>query len=68
MQVKVIESFVDIHTRNLHPEGEIFEVNEQRLAEIQKNGGQVQVIPAPVASSEENSKDQDKKKGMKKDV
>lgn len=68
MQVKVNKEFVDIHTKKLHPVGEVFEVDDKRLAEIQKvDKNMVQVIPAPVPSSEDNSKN-DKKKGMKKDV
>lgn len=33
--VKVMESFVDIHTNRLHPVGEVFEATEERIAEIQ---------------------------------
>ena len=34
-KVKVLESFVDVHTKKLHPVGEVFEANEERIAEIQ---------------------------------
>jgi hypothetical protein len=34
-KVKVVESFVDIHTRAVHPIGEVFEATEERIAEIQ---------------------------------
>ena len=34
-KVKVLESFMDIHTKALHPVGEVFEATEERIAEIQ---------------------------------
>ena len=34
-KVKVLESFVDVHTRKVHPVGEVFEATEERIAEIQ---------------------------------
>lgn len=67
MQVKVNKEFVDKHTGELHKVGEIFEVTDKRLAEIQKvDKDMVQVAePAPVSSTSDDSKE---KKGMKKDV
>ncbi|HAJ96426.1 MAG TPA: hypothetical protein DCO72_01645 [Ruminococcus sp.] len=44
MKVKVIRDFIDIHTKKLHPEGEIMNVSKARYAEIQKAGNFV--IPA----------------------
>ena len=38
MKVKVIREFIDIHTRKLHPEGEIMNISKARYAEIQKAG------------------------------
>ena len=34
-KVKVLESFMDVHTRMIHPVGEVFEATEERIAEIQ---------------------------------
>lgn len=70
MQVKVKKEFKDIHTNEIHSVGEILEITETRLAEIQKvDKNMVQVIPAPVpSSSDEDSKKTAKRKGMKKDV
>ena len=34
-KVKVLESFMDIHTKMIHPVGEVFEVTEERIVEIQ---------------------------------
>ena len=34
-KVKVVESFIDVHTRELHPVGEVFEATDERIAEIQ---------------------------------
>jgi hypothetical protein len=33
-KVKVLESFMDVHTKALHPVGEVFEATEERIAEI----------------------------------
>ena len=44
MKVQVIREFIDIHTRKLHPEGEILNISKARYAEIQKAGNFV--IPA----------------------
>jgi len=38
MKVQVIHEFIDIHTRKLHPEGEILTISKARYAEIQKAG------------------------------
>jgi hypothetical protein len=34
-KVKVLVSFIDIHTNEVHPVGEVFEATEERIAEIQ---------------------------------
>ena len=34
-KVKVMESFIDVHTKALHNVGEVFEATEERIAEIQ---------------------------------
>ena len=34
-KVKVLVSFIDIHTRKVHPVGEVFEATEEKIAEIQ---------------------------------
>jgi hypothetical protein len=34
VKVKVLEPFVDIHTKNRHPVGEVFEATSERIAEI----------------------------------
>ena len=45
-KVKVMMSFIDVHTMNRHPEGEIFEATPERVAEIQSvNPDLIQVIP-----------------------
>lgn len=35
VKVKVLMSFEDIHTKKIHPVGEVFEATEERIAEIQ---------------------------------
>lgn len=45
-KIKVMMSFIDIHTKNRHPEGEVFEATPERVAEIQSvNPDLIQVIP-----------------------
>lgn len=34
-KIKVMQSFIDIHTDAVHKVGEIFEADEKRIAEIQ---------------------------------
>ena len=52
MKVQVIREFIDIHTRKLHPEGEILNISKARYAEIQKAGNFV--IPAESKSERSN--------------
>ena len=33
-RIKVLRPFIDIHTKNRHPVGEVFEANSERIAEI----------------------------------
>lgn len=44
MKVKVIREFVDRHTDDLHPVGEVFDVTAKRLKEIQDAGDYVQEV------------------------
>ena len=45
-KIKVMMSFIDIHTKNRHPVGEVFEATEERIAEINAvNPNLIQVIP-----------------------
>lgn len=34
MKVKVVSEFIDAHTRELHPVGEILDLTEERFSEI----------------------------------
>lgn len=44
-KVKVLESFVDIHTKALHPVDEVFEATEERIAEIRSvNADLIEVL------------------------
>ena len=44
-KVKVLETFIDIHTGKKHPVGEVFEADEARIAEIKKvDEGLIQVM------------------------
>ena len=44
-KVKVLDSFVDVHTRKVHPVGEVFEATEERIAEIQSvNADLIEVV------------------------
>jgi hypothetical protein len=45
-KVKVMMSFIDIHTMKNHPVGEVFEATEERIAEIKSvNPDLIQVLP-----------------------
>jgi hypothetical protein len=45
-KIKVMMTFIDVHTLNRHPEGEVFEATPERIAEIQSvNPDLIQVIP-----------------------
>lgn len=56
-KVKVLESFVDIHTKALHPCGEVFEATEERIVEIQSvNKGLIEVMEAEEASVKKTRK------------
>lgn len=44
MIVKVIESFIDIHTKAVHPLGEKFECTVDRYREIERYGHYVDVV------------------------
>ena len=45
-KIKVMMTFIDVHTLNRHPEGEVFEATSERIAEIQSvNPDLIQVIP-----------------------
>lgn len=45
-KIKVMMSFIDIHTNNRHPVGEVFEATPERVSEIQSvNPDLIQVIP-----------------------
>lgn len=45
-KIKVMMSFIDIHTKNRHPVGEVFEATPERIAEIQSVDPKlIQVIP-----------------------
>lgn len=45
-KIKVMMSFIDIHTKNRHPVGEVFEATPERIAEIQSvDPNLIQVIP-----------------------
>lgn len=45
VKIKVKYSFIDVHTNTVHPVGEVIEVSEERLAEINSvNPDLVQVV------------------------
>ena len=45
-KIKVMMSFIDIHTKNRHPVGEVFEATPERIAEIQSvDPNLIQVMP-----------------------
>lgn len=45
-KIKVMMSFIDIHTKNRHPVGEVFEASEERISEIcAVDPNLIQVIP-----------------------
>ena len=45
-KIKVLMAFIDIHTKNRHPVGEVFEASEERISEIQSvDPNLIQVIP-----------------------
>lgn len=45
-KIKVMMTFIDVHTMKRHPEGEVFEATPERIAEIQSvNPELIQVIP-----------------------
>ncbi|MGD6877833.1 hypothetical protein [Bacillus infantis] len=47
MKVKVVESFIDKHTHEVHPVDEVFECDEKRYQEITKAGHYVDVVVEP---------------------
>lgn len=60
-KVKVLESFMDVHTRALHPVGEVFEATEERIAEIRSvNANLIEVVSgeeAPVKKTRKKAGD-----------
>lgn len=45
-KIKVMIPFIDKHTKNRHPVGEVFEATEERISEIKSvNPELIQVIP-----------------------
>ena len=45
-KIKVMMAFIDRHTKNRHPVGEVFEATEERISEINAvNPDLIQVIP-----------------------
>jgi hypothetical protein len=51
-KIKVMMSFIDIHTKNTHPVGEVFEASEERISEIKSvNPDLIQVIPESVVEA-----------------
>lgn len=52
IKVKVTHEFIDRHTNELHPQGAVFSVNEERFEEIKNAGDFVEVISEEVISEE----------------
>lgn len=46
MKAKVINKFIDKHTKQLYKVGTIIEVSKERLAEIKAKGNFVEIIKA----------------------
>ncbi|MDO5361976.1 MAG: hypothetical protein Q4F03_04920 [Eubacteriales bacterium] len=44
MKVKVIESFIDIHTGDVYPVGKLIDVTKERYSEILYNSGNKKYI------------------------
>ena len=61
-KVKVLESFMDVHTRAFHPVGEVFEATKERIAEIQSVGADL----IEVVSGEEAPVKKTRKKASEK--
>jgi hypothetical protein len=51
-KIKVMMSFIDIHSKNLHPVGEVFEASEERISEIKSvSPDLIQVISESVVEA-----------------
>lgn len=56
-KVKVLESFMDVHTKALHPVGEVFEATEERIAEIQYvNADLIEIVAGTEAPAKKTRK------------
>lgn len=56
-KVKVLETFMDIHTKALHTVGEVFEATEERIAEIQSVKSSLIEVVAPVKKTRKKAGD-----------
>lgn len=52
MKVKVLENFIDKHTKKLHKVGDVLEIKKERFDEIQKVKNLVEVIEEPETKKE----------------
>lgn len=66
MKVQVINEFVDKHSQELHPIGEVFDVTDKRLAEIQGAGSFVKVLENKEEPASSESEKEQKVRGKKK--
>lgn len=57
-KVKVLDSFVDVHTRKVHPVGEVFEATEERIAEIQSVNPDLIEVVEPAKKTRKKAGDQ----------
>lgn len=60
--VKVIESFIDVHTKDNHPVGEVFDVTEERMKEILSVGKFVEEVQTEAHQMEVTPKKAPRKK------